>query len=119
MLSLCVHLSIHSSLPSFLITSPPLPLSPPSLPTPLPTPLPSPPLLPPYSPSPSLSLLSQHFTTPDSMSCTKMGLEDIAMVWAPNILRCPSDDHKLVAQNAKKEMAFLCLLLKYLDTDSS
>jgi len=44
-----------------------------------------------------------------------MGVENIAMVWAPNFLRCPSDDHALIFQNTRKEMAFLRLLLKYLD----
>lgn len=48
-----------------------------------------------------------------------MGVENIAMVWAPNFLRCPSDDHTLIFQNTRKEMAFLRLLLKYLDTNDS
>lgn len=46
-----------------------------------------------------------------------MGLENIAMVWAPNFLRCPSEDHTLIFENTRKEMAFLRLLLKYLETE--
>lgn len=59
----------------------------------------------------------KHFITADSIALTKMSLENIAMVWAPNFLRCPSDDHTLIFQNTRKEMAFLRLLLKHLDLD--
>jgi len=59
---------------------------------------------------------TQIFITPENIESTKMGVENIAMVWAPNFLRCPSDDHALIFQNTRKEMAFLRLLLKYLDT---
>lgn len=49
-----------------------------------------------------------------------MGLDNIAMVWAPNFLRCPSDDHVLIFENTRKEMAFIRLLLKYLsDSDTT
>ena len=61
----------------------------------------------------------QQFVTPENIEATKMGLENIAMVWAPNFLRCPSDDHTLIFQNTRKEMAFLRLLLKHLDTDAA
>lgn len=62
---------------------------------------------------------TQTFITPENIEATKMGVENIAMVWAPNFLRCPSDDHTLIFQNTRKEMAFLHLLLKYLDTNDS
>ena len=58
---------------------------------------------------------TQIFITQENIDATKMGVENIAMVWAPNFLRCPSDDHTLIFQNTRKEMAFLRLLLKYLD----
>ncbi len=60
----------------------------------------------------------QQFITPENIEATKMGLDNIAMVWAPNFLRCPSDDHTLIFQNTRKEMAFLRVLLKLLDTNS-
>lgn len=57
----------------------------------------------------------KNFVTAENIALTKMGLENIAMVWAPNFLRCPSDDYTLIFQNTRKEMAFLRLLLKHLD----
>ena len=48
-----------------------------------------------------------------------MTLDNIAMVWAPNFLRCPSEDHALIFQNTKKEMGFLRLLLKYVETEAT
>lgn len=62
-------------------------------------------------------LLLQQFVTPENIAKTKMGLENIAMVWAPNFLRCPSEDHTLIFQNTRKEMAFLRVLLRSLDTE--
>ena len=62
---------------------------------------------------------TQQFITPETIEATKMGLDNIAMVWAPNFLRCPSDDHTLIFQNTRKEMAFLRVLLRLLDTSSS
>ena len=59
------------------------------------------------------SSVSQKFINQETIEVTKMGVENLAMVWAPNFLRCPSDDHTLIFQNTRKEMAFLRLLLKY------
>ena len=53
---------------------------------------------------------TQIFITQENIDATKMGVENITMVWAPNFLRCPSDDHTLIFQNTRKEMAFLRLL---------
>ena len=61
----------------------------------------------------------QNFIRPENIKKTKMGLENISMVWAPNFLRCPSDDHTLIFQNTRMEMAFLRLLLKHLDLDKT
>ena len=60
-------------------------------------------------------LYLQQFTTAESSQHTKMGVDNIAMVWAPNFLRCPSDDHVLIFENTRKEMAFVRLLLSYLN----
>lgn len=66
----------------------------------------------------SLPSSLQNFTPPEVVDRTKMGVENISMVWAPNFLRCPSDDHTLIFQNARREMSFLRTLLKHLNTDS-
>jgi hypothetical protein len=58
----------------------------------------------------------QNFILPETVERTKMGLDNLSMVWAPNFLRCPSEDHTLIFQNAKREMMFLRILLKHLDT---
>ena len=42
-----------------------------------------------------------------------MYLDNLAMVWAPNILRCSSDPSYL---NVTKEMAYVRLLLQFLKT---
>lgn len=57
----------------------------------------------------------QKFTSSESSEHTRMGLDNIAMVWAPNFLRCPSDDHVMIFENTRKEMAFVRLLLKFLN----
>ena len=64
-----------------------------------------------------LHFFLQQFVTPENIAKTKMGLENIAMVWAPNFLRCPSEDHTLIFQNTRKEMAFLRVLLRSLETE--
>jgi len=48
-----------------------------------------------------------------------MGIENLAMVWASNFLRCPSDNHTLIFQNTRKEMSFLRILLKELNTSET
>ncbi|EDV28692.1 uncharacterized protein TRIADDRAFT_63495 [Trichoplax adhaerens] len=47
-----------------------------------------------------------------------MDLNNLAMVWAPNCLRCPSDDLKVIFTNTQKEMEFLRTLMLNLDTES-
>lgn len=63
-------------------------------------------------------IFSQKFISPDTIQLTRMSIDNIAMVWAPNILRCPSEDHVLIFENTRKEMSFLRLLLKHMDTSS-
>ena len=65
-----------------------------------------------------LSFPLQQFVTVENIEKTKMGLENIAMVWAPNFLRCPSEDHTLIFQNTRKEMTYLRVLLQSLDTEA-
>ena len=60
--------------------------------------------------------LSQIFTTAESVLHTKMSIDDLSMVTAPAILRCPYEDPRLICENMKKEMAFIRTLMTYLDT---
>ncbi|XP_065072074.1 rho GTPase-activating protein 39-like isoform X2 [Rhopilema esculentum] len=58
----------------------------------------------------------QAFMTPDVAAVSKMDENNLAMVWAPNCLRCPSDDPMQIYENTRKEMTFLRTLMKNLDT---
>jgi len=50
------------------------------------------------------------------VSVTKMDENNLAMVWSPNCLRCPSTDPLVVFENARREMSFLRVLIQNLDT---
>jgi len=56
------------------------------------------------------------FALPENVSVTKMDVSNIAMVWAPNCLRCESTDPLIVLENTRSEMAFMRALLHNLDT---
>ncbi|EDQ89677.1 uncharacterized protein MONBRDRAFT_25265 [Monosiga brevicollis MX1] len=43
----------------------------------------------------------------ENQAYTKMSHDNLAMVWAPNYLRCPSDDPMVIFNNTKKEMCFV------------
>ncbi|XP_018803362.1 PREDICTED: uncharacterized protein LOC108977862 isoform X2 [Bactrocera latifrons] len=58
----------------------------------------------------------QQFSHADVVSCTKMDSSNLAMVFAPNCLRCTSDDPKVILENARKEMAFMRTLIQHMDT---
>ncbi|XP_056589384.1 rho GTPase-activating protein 39 isoform X1 [Triplophysa dalaica] len=58
----------------------------------------------------------QVFTQPVNVSRTKMDVNNLAMVMAPNCLRCQSDDPRIIFENTRKEMSFLRLLIVHLDT---
>ena len=58
----------------------------------------------------------QIFSLPDMCAVTKMDVNNLSMVWAPNCLRCPSDDPKEIFENTRKEMTFMRTLLRSLDT---
>ena len=60
--------------------------------------------------------LLQIFCLPSVASITKMDVNNLAMVWAPNCLRCPSDDPQQIFENTRKEMTFIRTLLRSLDT---
>lgn len=56
---------------------------------------------------------------PENHDVTKMNLENLSMVWAPNFLRCPSDDPLQILQFAKREMTFTRNLVQKLDTTAA
>ncbi|KAK4306479.1 hypothetical protein Pmani_021704 [Petrolisthes manimaculis] len=58
----------------------------------------------------------QYFAQPEIVTATKMDASNLAMVMAPNCLRCTSDDPRIIYENTRKEMAFLRTLIQNLDT---
>uniref|UniRef100_H3BHK9 Rho GTPase-activating protein 39 n=1 Tax=Latimeria chalumnae TaxID=7897 RepID=H3BHK9_LATCH len=58
----------------------------------------------------------QIFAQPANVSKTKMDVNNLAMVMAPNCLRCQSDDPRVIFENTRKEMSFLRMLIVHLDT---
>lgn len=48
---------------------------------------------------------------PENQEYTKMTLANLAMVFAPNFLRCPSDNPETIFQNTKYEQAFIRILI--------
>ncbi|KAK0175934.1 hypothetical protein PV328_000123 [Microctonus aethiopoides] len=58
----------------------------------------------------------QIFARPDVVARTKMDANNLAMVMAPNILRCTSQDPRIILENARKEMAFVRVLIETLET---
>ncbi|XP_069740390.1 rho GTPase-activating protein 39-like isoform X3 [Narcine bancroftii] len=58
----------------------------------------------------------QIFAQPINVSKTKMDVNNLAMVMAPNCLRCQSDDPRVIFENTRKEMSFIRLLIVHLDT---
>lgn len=60
----------------------------------------------------------QQFAQPEIVANTKMDSSNLAMVFAPNCLRCTSQDPKVILENARKEMAFMRTLITHMDTSS-
>jgi hypothetical protein len=58
----------------------------------------------------------QGFSRGDVVQHTKMDISNLAMVWAPNFLRCPSTDPLEIFENTRKEMTFLRTLIEHWDT---
>jgi hypothetical protein len=56
------------------------------------------------------------FAKPEVVQQTKMDANNLAMVMAPNCLRCTSADPRIIFDNARKEMAFMRTLIQHLDT---
>lgn len=62
------------------------------------------------------SFCLQVFAQPSNVAITKMDVNNLAMVMAPNCLRCQSDDPRVIFENTRKEMSFLRMLIVHLDT---
>ena len=58
----------------------------------------------------------QVFAAPENASVTKMDVNNLAMVMAPNCLRCECEDPKTIFENTRKEMGFIRTLIQNLDT---
>ncbi|XP_028918491.1 rho GTPase-activating protein 39 isoform X2 [Ornithorhynchus anatinus] len=58
----------------------------------------------------------QVFVQPANVAITKMDVNNLAMVMAPNCLRCQSDDPRIIFENTRKEMSFIRVLIQHLDT---
>lgn len=58
----------------------------------------------------------QVFAAEQNATVTKMDASNLAMVMAPNCLRCMSDDPRIIFENTRKEMAFVKMLIENLDT---
>lgn len=58
----------------------------------------------------------QEFSQPAVVANTKMDSSNLAMVFAPNCLRCTSQDPKVIMENTRKEMSFLRTLITTMDT---
>ncbi|KAG5673675.1 hypothetical protein PVAND_003701 [Polypedilum vanderplanki] len=61
----------------------------------------------------------QEFAQPEVVANTKMDSSNLAMVFAPNLLRCTSQDPKIILENTRKEMNFIRTLITSMDTSSS
>ncbi|KAI0236254.1 hypothetical protein L0F63_003880 [Massospora cicadina] len=59
----------------------------------------------------------QVFAREESANKTKMSVQNLAMVFAPSFLRCPSDDLTEVFTNSKQEQEFLGILISNYHTE--
>jgi hypothetical protein len=58
----------------------------------------------------------QVFSKPETAKVTKMDASNLAMVMAPNCLRCQSNDPRVIFENTRKEMSYIRTLIQYYDT---
>ncbi|XP_076133898.1 rho GTPase-activating protein 39 [Alosa pseudoharengus] len=58
----------------------------------------------------------QVFAQSSNVSVTKMDVNNLAMVMAPNVLRCMSDEPRIIFENTRKEMSFIRVLIQHLNT---
>ncbi|KJH46045.1 RhoGAP domain protein [Dictyocaulus viviparus] len=58
----------------------------------------------------------QELSREDVVAYTKMDASNLAMVMAPNVLRCESEDPRVIFENTRREMTFLKTLITSYDT---
>ena len=58
----------------------------------------------------------QVFAADENASVTKMDASNLAMVMAPNCLRCESEEPRIIFENTRKEMDFIRTLVLHMDT---
>ncbi|XP_052800787.1 rho GTPase-activating protein 39-like isoform X2 [Mya arenaria] len=58
----------------------------------------------------------QVFAANENALVTKMDVNNLAMVMAPNCLRCQSQEPQVIFENTRKEMGFIRTLIQNLDT---
>jgi len=61
----------------------------------------------------------QGFTRSEVVRVTKMDVNNVAMVWAPNCLRGQSNDPKVIFENTRREMGFVRTLILNLNTNEA
>ncbi|CAI4221664.1 unnamed protein product [Auanema sp. JU1783] len=63
-----------------------------------------------------LIALLQDLSRDEVVVHTKMDVSNLAMVMAPNVLRCESEDPRVIFENTRREMGFLKTLILHYDT---
>ncbi|GMT27849.1 hypothetical protein PFISCL1PPCAC_19146, partial [Pristionchus fissidentatus] len=63
--------------------------------------------------------LLQTLNKEECVAHTKMDASNLAMVVAPNVLRCESEDPRVLYENTRREMAFIRTLILHYDTSFS
>jgi len=66
-----------------------------------------------------LVAVMQGFSRSEVVRVTKMDVNNIAMVWAPNCLRGLSNDPKVIFENTRREMGFVRTLILNLNTNEA
>ncbi|KAI9478502.1 MAG: Rho GTPase activation protein [Benjaminiella poitrasii] len=66
----------------------------------------------------TISFLQEFTLDPEIIKDTLMNVNNLAMVFAPNFLRCPSESLTTVFENSKYEQAFLRTLIHHMVTDA-
>lgn len=65
-----------------------------------------------------IQLLQRLCQNEETVRQTKMDVANLAMVMAPNILRCESIDPAVIFANSRKEMEFMKAIILHYDTSS-
>eukprot|EP00123_Amoebidium_parasiticum_P015298 comp22881_c0_seq1/m.36149 comp22881_c0_seq1/g.36149 ORF comp22881_c0_seq1/g.36149 comp22881_c0_seq1/m.36149 type:complete len:625 (-) comp22881_c0_seq1:209-2083(-) len=64
----------------------------------------------------TINFLQKFVKDPENVKATMMDADNIAMVWAPNFLRCPSQDPMKILEKSRREKLFVKQLICHWDT---